>query len=104
MPKARIVIAYRDEGKGKGPFYDHYAFQRATGSETAISVPEEMTTVSLLTHVRTTTHTLKFGLPNDAALGRKVPETTDLSGTSDGLLVIPGRSRAIETKRPIVVV
>jgi len=100
--KSRIVIAYRDEGRGSGPFFDHYALQKATGYETAIALSSEMSTAALLSNTRLVTEAMPYGISNPAALDKLVPPVTDLKDLSDGLLVIPGRARDTEKKRPEV--
>lgn len=89
IQKAPVVISYRDEGSGKGAFYDHYAIQRAINYPTLISHASEMKPSAIKSYVRTITQNLPLGVNVD---GRKIPEVISDS-FEGGLLVIPGRTR-----------
>lgn len=97
--KTPIEIAYRDEGNGKGPFYDHYSLQRATQYPTTISCPAKMT----ITALRSTVETDPFALPyGEDHFGKKIPPISWYHSDEKGLLVITGRARNTETDRPLV--
>lgn len=86
---APIVIAFRDEGSGKGAFYDHYTVQKATRYPTLISAHPRMRLKSLKDHSKTITYRLKYGSEQE---GQVIPESID-NFSEQGLLFIPGRIR-----------
>ncbi|OJX14055.1 MAG: hypothetical protein BGO77_01690 [Caedibacter sp. 37-49] len=86
---APIVIAFRDEGSGKGAFYDHYTVQKATKYPTLISAHPKMRLKSLKDHSKTITYRLKHGVEQE---GQVIPESID-NFSDQGLLFIPGRIR-----------
>lgn len=94
---APIEITYRDEGNGKGPFYDHYTIQRALLRPTQILIPANQTTSALVSYIKTeTTTNLFFGIPT--AEGKIIPKVSSPDDQA-GLLIIPGHAREMEKKR-----
>jgi len=89
VQKAPVVISYRDEGSGKGAFYDHYTIQRAINYPTLISHAPETIPSAIKSYVKTITQNLPLGVSVD---GRNIPEVIPDS-FEGGLLVIPGRTR-----------
>lgn len=87
--KASIVIAYREEGSGKGAFYDHYTLQKATDYPTLISAHKNMRLKTLKEQAMKMTCRLKYGMEED---GQVIPNTTK-NFADNGLLFIPGRIR-----------
>ena len=71
--KAPVVVSYRDEGNGKGAFYDHYTLQRATDFPTCISHALGMNINAIKSHIDTTPYNLPLGKNVD---GRPIPEVT----------------------------
>ncbi|MBN9413311.1 MAG: gamma-glutamyl-gamma-aminobutyrate hydrolase family protein [Candidatus Paracaedimonas acanthamoebae] len=90
--KAPIVIAFREEGDGKGALYDHYTVQRITKYPTQISAHENMRTKKLTEYQRTVTYSLTYGNKHN---GQIIPETIN-NAFEGGLLFIPGRARVNE--------
>lgn len=94
-----IEIPYRDEGNGQGPFYDHYTLQRATGYPTLIG-RTGITVRELSRTVEQNQYSLPYG---DKKYSRKnIPPECWYPGEDKGLLVITGRARDTEQKRPEV--
>ena len=98
-PIAPILIPYREDGNGKGAFYDHFTLQRSTHHPTVISYPTgQETTSALYTYARQFPGQLSYGTTtHPSAPQKRVPETL-YDQTLAGLLVIPGYIRTNEGK------
>ncbi len=84
-----IIISYRNESHGGGAYYDHYTIRKATRADTIIAHSGQMEILAF-------DQSIKFSLPTPTSYS----DFTQISDKS-GLLVIPGRSREIETKRSV---
>ena len=97
-----VVISYRDEGRGSGAFFDHYTIQASTGKRTKIAISLNENVNDLISHIHERSeHFLKNGSPDVKYPDRLVPERIDQDPDDAGLLIIPGRSRQVENKRPL---
>jgi gamma-glutamyl-gamma-aminobutyrate hydrolase PuuD len=90
-----IAITYRNEGGGKGAFYDHHTLQLSTDHPTVIALDEEGNAGNLnqdliKTFIRDKwTFGLSYGIDKD---GKRIPDATTRPW-KQGLLVVTGRER-----------
>lgn len=89
--QAPILIAYRQDGNGKGAFYDHYTLQNHTQHQTCVAKHPELPSSALKTYAGSQTHALTFG-DVDPQISKKLPPNA-IYNTQGGLLVIPGVTR-----------
>jgi gamma-glutamyl-gamma-aminobutyrate hydrolase PuuD len=94
-PSAKIAISYRDDGNGKGPFFDHHTVQRATEHETSIVKADNVKTSSLDSEIKQSPLCLEQSSKNRD--GKKSPKTEKLEDC--GLLYIPGRPNETSKSR-----
>ncbi|MGE3919863.1 MAG: gamma-glutamyl-gamma-aminobutyrate hydrolase family protein [Gammaproteobacteria bacterium] len=91
---ASIAIPYRDDGRGKGAFFDHLAIQKTINTRTVISSYEGANISHLEEYARAVTFHLPYKAPN-----KIIPEECS-SKEFDGLLFIPGTTRENKKKQP----
>ena len=90
--KASIIIPFRDDGAGKGAYYDHYTMQQITGNPTVISTTAEKPIDTLIDHLRTVTHDIQIGMMNTSN-HRTIPPVINELDKIFGLVLIPGVAR-----------
>lgn len=89
---APILVSYRQDGNGKGAFFDHYTLQRHTHHNTKIVKHHELSRAQINHYIQNQTHSLRQGLLG-VVPGKLTPAQSE--GLSEGgLLVIPGVTRA----------
>ena len=86
-----IVIAYREDGDGKGAVYDHHTVQQITDHPTQFSVPFALSLEYFTHYMNTQTFNLTYGTENGS--GKQIP-ITNTTSYDGGLLIIPGRRNA----------
>ena len=91
---AAILIPYRDDGAGKGAFYDHHTLQKLTNHPT-VSDATEVQQNALKTHADTLSFKLSFG-EKATETAKPLPGRSREVQEKAGLLVIPGRIRVNE--------
>ncbi len=96
--KSPIAISYRDEGNGKGAFYDHYTIRRITQTLTVMGTTPAIPTTAFANYLNYRAGHNEFGL----SLNTNLPESHPSVFEYAGLLFIPGRARETEDKRPAV--
>lgn len=96
--KSPVAISYRDEGNGKGAFYDHYTVRRITHTLTVMGTPPTMSTETFASYRNYLAGYNKLALSLNADLPESYPSVFEYAG----LLFIPGRARETEDKRPAV--
>jgi gamma-glutamyl-gamma-aminobutyrate hydrolase PuuD len=94
--KASIEISYRDDGNGKGPFWDHYTIRRVSQHNTVISKANDVSTDAFQSENHTNTHRLDMNNDTEYSAFPEIKNTQDICG----LLMIPGEARDIKSKRP----
>jgi gamma-glutamyl-gamma-aminobutyrate hydrolase PuuD len=85
-----IAISYRDEGHGKGAFYDHLTLRKMTGWTTKVALPGHLTTTMFSSYINYREGNEHYGLPDDANL----PEVSLNFAKEAAFLFIPGYTRA----------
>lgn len=100
---AKIYIPYRDEGRGKAAFYDHYTVQRATGMETVVVASLDQDIESFMDYVKASPLGLPLGRSMKIVNKKVLPEIIDFRQFwwwGAGLIFIPGCAVDAATKRP----
>lgn len=95
LTQVPIDIPYRNDGEGKGAFYDHYTLQRSTGHSTRIAVAPQQNHSNLAYYIAGQTFNLPYGIL-DQNIGKILPQVLDRNNDELGLLIIPGRPNGIE--------
>ena len=91
----KIAISYRDEGNGKGAFFDHFTLRAMTGVETVIVAQQNQATTSFANLVNYRNGHNQYGLP----LNTNIPQTTT-DAKESGFIFIPGYTRDSDNKQP----
>lgn len=82
-----ITITFRDEGRGKAALWDHKTTQNITPSQTMVAWGSKLPPTMFKPYLKDLT---------------RKPEVLNANAYGQGLLLIPGRTRDIESKRPLV--
>ncbi len=88
---APVIIAYRDDGNGKGAVYDHYTIQHITNHPTEFSVPKKLDISCFETYLNGQPYNLPHGSTNKQ--DKQIPPICKKS-YEGGLLILPGRRDA----------
>lgn len=89
-----IAISYRDEGYGKGAFYDHFTIRSMTGWLTRIS--SSVQTLAFSNYIEKRSTDGYYGLPKR----RNLPQPSLNYAEKAAFIVIPGYTRESDTKQP----
>lgn len=89
--KAPTIVSYRDDGWGKGAYYDHYTLQLLTNKPTSIAVDAGKQTDKFINYLQNATLELRFG--EVKADKRHAPPIVENINEGSGLLFIPGIAR-----------
>src|SRR3972149_10677188 len=98
-PASTILISFRDEGAGKGAFYDHFTLQHHTTHETAMVCSPNLSTKPLETYLSSQTHNLPYGVVSPT-VHRLIPQTLQ-NLEEGGVLFIPGITRDADNRQPL---
>lgn len=90
----KIAISYRDEGKGKGAFFDHFTLRAITGVETEIVVQQNHAVTNFANLINYRNGHNEHGLP----LNTSIPHTTS-DPKESGFIFIPGYTRDSDNKK-----
>jgi gamma-glutamyl-gamma-aminobutyrate hydrolase PuuD len=96
--RAPMVIPYRDDGKGEGPFYDHFTLQKITSRATSFTLPEGATDYYLSRASHSSPFSLPYGVA-DKKHGHIMPRRTSNHPNRSGTLVLMGVSRSAKEKQ-----
>ena len=100
LSAAPITIPFRGEGSGKGAVFDHRTFQQITGRKTLISMPGMISRDIMATTLDKYHDDILVGRDTTPE-GRSMPEVVTDDLNHAGLLVLTGRARYTETRRPV---
>jgi gamma-glutamyl-gamma-aminobutyrate hydrolase PuuD len=92
-----IAIPYRNEGGGKGAFFDHFTVRQMTGWSTKIIVKPGTGISELKELIDSRAETGKYGLPVDEGL----PAIADNEGEDCAFIFIPGYTRDSDSEKPL---
>lgn len=103
MPKSKqkksqtpvIAISYRDEGLGKGAFYDHLTLRALTRWQTEIVHEHAVAITNFANLINYRAGYNQYGLPLD----QNIPARSDNDGENAAFLFIPGYTRDSDSKQ-----
>ena len=90
-----VAIAYRDDGGGKGAFFDHFTLRNLTGWATEITHPEGISTVDFANWVNYRNGEQLYGLP----MNTNLPALSADEAVNSAFLFIPGYTRDADDKQ-----
>ncbi|HKY69892.1 MAG TPA: gamma-glutamyl-gamma-aminobutyrate hydrolase family protein [Gammaproteobacteria bacterium] len=99
IPASTILISFRDEGAGKGAFYDHFTLQHHTAHKTATVCSPSLSTKPLETYLSGQTHNLSYGVVSPTIHRLIPPGFQNLE--EGGVLFIPGITRDADNRQPL---
>lgn len=94
-----IVIPFRDDGKGKGAYYDHHTTQMLTGAPTCIAAVDPGADIQLFNN-QSYYAGFELSYGNNNEHGKKTPALSSEIAEHHGLLFIPGTTRENKEKQP----
>lgn len=87
-----IIICYRNDGKGKGAFFDHVAIQKTTSRRTLAATLDQDAKNQVIEFARNLPYQLPTGVL-DQTHSINIPMFVSDNFEGEGLLVIPGESK-----------
>ncbi len=91
-----IAISYRDEGNGKGAFFDHLTVRHMTSWSTQLVTDESIPTTPFASYLNSREANSDYGLPGNSNL----PDTSPNYAENAAFIFIPGYTRDSDTKQP----
>lgn len=91
-----IAISYRDEGHGKGAFYDHLTLRHMTGWNTKVATSNSFPTTKFASYINYREGYGSYGLP----LSSDLPEASLNYGKNAAFIFIPGYTRDSDNSQP----
>ncbi len=88
-------ISYREDGHGKGAFFDHFAVRKMTGWISNIIAAPNADTTTLASYINYRAGNNKYGLPANENL----PEQANDYGIDAAFIFIPGYSRESDKQK-----
>ena len=91
-----VAISYRDEGHGKGAFYDHLTLRNMTGWSTKLVTSTNFPSTKFASYINYREGHGNYGLP----LNNNLPDTSLNYGKKAAFLFIPGYTRESDHSQP----
>lgn len=91
-----IAVSYRDEGHGKGAFYDHLTLRNITGWQTKLVTSKALPTIKFGSYINLRQAEKRYGLP----LNPTLPDECCNYAEEAAFIFLPGYTRASDKNQP----